>query len=68
MNLTPDQLADLGEHLQARLSDNECDHTLRFTQEWLEAYNRGKTKIVMEALRNQGGYCDCEVLNNVIAE
>jgi len=65
--LTPTQLAELGNHLQARVSENGCDHTLRFTQEWLKAENVAKSKAVMDDLRNQGGYCDCEVLKNVVA-
>jgi hypothetical protein len=63
--LTPTQLVALGYHLQARVSEKGCDHTLRFTQEWLKAENVAKTKAVMDALRIQGGNCDCEVLNNV---
>jgi hypothetical protein len=66
LNLTPAQLAELGNHLQARLSENGCEHSLQFTQEWLQASNVGMTKAVVEALRNQGGCCDCEVLNNVV--
>jgi hypothetical protein len=66
LNLTPAQLAELGSHLEARLLENRCDHTLRFTQEWLQTHNREKTKGAIEALRNHGGYCDCEVLNNVV--
>jgi hypothetical protein len=66
LNLTPTQLAELGNHLRARLSEQGCDHTFRFTQEWLQASNVGKTKGVMDALRNRGAYCDCEVLNNVV--
>ena len=67
LDLTLTQVAELGNHLQARLVENGCNHTLRFTQEWLQAGKAGKTKGVIDALRNQGGCCDCEVLNNVVA-
>lgn len=66
LNLTPAQLADLGSHLRTMLSQRACDHSLRFTQEWLRASNFGKTNDMMDAIRNQGGYCDCEVLSNVV--
>ena len=66
LNLTPAQLAELGNHLRTRLSENRCDHTLRFTDEWLKTSAVGKIKNVIVALRNQGGYCDCEVLNYVV--
>ncbi len=64
--LTPSQLEDLGNHLRAKLPENGCDHTLRFTLLWLREAGHGKTKGVIEALRNRGGFCDCEVLNNVV--
>jgi hypothetical protein len=67
LKLLPAELADLGNHLRARLSEQGCDHTLRLTQEWLGASKVAKAKGVMDALRNQGGYCDCEVLYNVVS-
>src|SRR5437763_1986521 len=51
--------------LEARLSESECDHTLRFTREWLQTASSGETKGAIDALRNRGGYCDCEVFHNV---
>ncbi len=66
LGLTPAQLEDLGNHLSMKLPENGCDHTLRFTIEWLQRASRRKTKGVIEALRNRGGFCDCEVLNNVV--
>lgn len=66
LKLTPAQLEELGEHIRARLSESGCDHSLRFSEEWFQTANVGKTAALKEALRNQGGYCDCEVLNNVV--
>jgi hypothetical protein len=66
LHLTPAQLAELGNHLRARLSKNRCNHTLRFTDEWLKRAGVRKLKGVVDALRNQGGYCDREVLDNVV--
>lgn len=65
LGLTPSQLEDLGKHLRVKLPESGCDHTLRFTLEWLQGAHDGKRKGVIEALRNRGGFCDCEVLNNV---
>ena len=65
LNLTPAELEELGNHLRARLLEKGCDHTLRLTQEWMATV--GKTKGVIHGLRNLGGYCDCEVLNNVVS-
>jgi hypothetical protein len=66
LKLMPAELAELGNHLCARLSEQGCDHTLRLTQEWLGERGVAKVKGVIDALRNQGGYCDCEVLYNVV--
>jgi hypothetical protein len=66
LELTPAQLEDLGKYLRARLRENGCDHTLRFTRERLMGASRVKTKGFIEAVRNRGGFCDCEVLNNVV--
>ena len=66
LGLTPSQLEDLGNHLSVKLPENGCDHTLRFTLGWLQEASFGKTKGVIEALRNRGGFCDCEVLKNVV--
>jgi hypothetical protein len=65
LNLSPPQLAELGNHLSAKLEEQSCDHTLRFTKEWLEVTNVANVKSVIQGLRSQGGFCDCEVLNNV---
>jgi len=59
-------LKELFDHLDLRLSDEECDDSLRFTREFLRrsALDEGR---VIEWLGEQGGYCDCEVLDNVEA-
>jgi hypothetical protein len=66
LGLTPSQLDDLGKYLSVKLAGHACDHTLRFTLEWLHEADHRKSKGVIEALRNRGGFCDCEVLNNVV--
>lgn len=66
LSLTPEELAALGQHLENRLAESPCDHTLHQTERWLEAKGSGNVKRVLEAIRNNGGYCDCEVLANVV--
>lgn len=64
--LSPSQLEELGDHLRGQLSEAGCDHTLRFTQEWLKRAVKGALKRHIDAIRNRGGFCDCEVLCNVV--
>ena len=57
------QLVALFDHLDIALVDG-CDHSLRLTTEFLNS--RGlPVATVIPWLRDQGGYCDCEVLANV---
>ncbi len=55
------------DHLHQRLSEEGCDHTLRLTRAWAEQEARDWTALA-DALREAGGYCDCEVLANVDPE
>ncbi|WP_140457117.1 DUF2695 domain-containing protein [Priestia megaterium] len=67
LDMTPEQLQSLEIYLQEKLEIYGCDHTLIYTREWLDisTLHSKKSKIV-KALQNQGGFCDCEVLMNVI--
>ena len=62
VNLNRHQLDDLGRHLRERLAENGCDHSLRFTDEWLLAKQFASPERVIEGLGNQVGYCDCNVV------
>jgi len=64
--LTPGQLADLGQFIGRQLTATPCDHTLRITETWLRNQDIPDANAVVEGLRNHGGYCDCEVLANVV--
>lgn len=57
-------LKGLFDFLDLRLSENGCDDTLTFTREYIRqsAMNEDET---IRGLAQQGGFCDCEVLNNV---
>ncbi len=63
--LTANEAASLFEYLDIRLQDNGCDHTHRFTQEWLDAnVSFMKHHDILNEIEDMGGYCDCEVLLN----
>ena len=66
--MTPERLKALGFFLMAALGDPEaswqCDHTLKHTVAWLQA-NEG-TQEELDYIQDQGGYCDCEVILNII--
>jgi hypothetical protein len=66
MPLSKDKLRDLFEYLDKE-DLPECDHTLINTQAFLRSNNLEEEKIVIW-LREKGGYCDCEVLNNLVDE
>ena len=62
--LAKSDLAALFDRLDQRLTDNECDHTLRHTEAFLAERSLNAASVV-PWLRESGGYCDCEVLANV---
>ena len=63
--LPDDELATFFAHVERRCQRDGCDHTRRFTDEWLAA--RGfRTEAVIAWLEEHGGFCDCEVANNVV--
>ena len=58
------ELAALFEHLTTELASISCDHTLRMTEEWIQSTDHSIQDVV-QWFRDNGGYCDCEVLANV---
>jgi hypothetical protein len=68
LSRSPEQLAELRGYLDAELERAGCDHTLRDTRKWLAEMGIKNTGRVLDALRNRGGYCDCEVLANVAGD
>ena len=51
------------DRLDAELTDAGCDHSLRFVEAWA-AENEVEVNNLTEWCRENGGYCDCEVLAN----
>ena len=63
---TPDELASLGRSLSSCLATTDCDHSAGHTRQWLTRNSPGNLEAKLKALRHWGGYCDCEVLANVV--
>jgi hypothetical protein len=59
-----DELSGLFDYVDAKLQEHDCDHTLRYSTEFAEA-SRWDVEKIVESLRANGGYCDCEILMNV---
>ena len=67
--LTEDNVQELFEYLEKQLDDSCCDHTLRHTEQWLkDNLSSEKAEKAIAEIREQGGYCDCEVLLNCYEE
>jgi hypothetical protein len=54
-------LNQLLERLEERLGEDECDHTHRYTEEFLEESSADGEE-ALAWLMERGGVCDCEVL------
>lgn len=58
--LSDDLLCSLFETVAASLAEHGCDHTRRYTEEWLSRHP-GTREAVIAWLEEHGGFCDCEV-------
>ena len=60
------EVKSLFNYISKELSTAECDHTLKNTQAWLEKkYEDEKIRqLAIGEIKDDGGYCDCEVLLN----
>ena len=58
-----ENLVALLDHLDVRLPQAGCDHSHRLTQAWC-ATNGIDSDAIIEWARENGGYCDCEILAN----
>jgi hypothetical protein len=60
----PDELMEqLFSAVDQALEVDGCDHTLRFTESWLNR-NGSDRQTTIAWLKEHGGYCDCEVIAN----
>ena len=58
------ELRGLFDWLDEQLGSRSCDHTLRLTRAWIDEHARDAS-VIEPWLRDNGGFCDCEVLANV---
>ena len=56
-------LKELFDFLDRRLSETDCDDTLRFAREFVRVSDLHEADVGW--LETNGGHCDCEALNNV---
>jgi hypothetical protein len=65
--LEPAQTVALGRAIHVALGEQGCDNTLRAAQAWArrEKVRWGWLRNVLE---DRGGFCDCEVLMNVLEQ
>ena len=61
--LTNDEMQAMFDMLDVELPRQGCDHSLRLTRAWLASQGLS-TELVVAWLRDNGGFCDCEVLAN----
>ena len=61
---TREQIEDLFDYIDKRTQTEPCEHNLRFTMQFLMERRLDMPKI-MSWLNENGGYCDCEVLQNI---
>lgn len=65
LSLDPAQQAGLAAAVERGLRERGCDNTLRSAQEWAAREGVGWAGLQAQ-LEGHGGYCDCEVLLNVL--
>lgn len=56
---------DLFNYLDEKLSEVECDDTFKITEEFLNNNDIKDLIKIQNWLKENGGYCDCEVLYNI---
>jgi hypothetical protein len=58
--LSDDLLRSLFEAVAASVAEHGCDHTRRYTDQWLLGHPQS-CEAVIAWLEENGGFCDCEV-------
>lgn len=63
------QAASLFEYVESKLDETGCDHSRRYTKQWLSMnIPQEQHEAVLAEIEDMGGYCDCEVLMNCYEE
>ena len=59
------KFTQLFDYLDEKLGEYDCDDSLRLTTAFLQENKVENIDQINNWLRENGGYCDCEVINNV---
>lgn len=65
--ISKDRIEELFAFLNAELARSECDHTLRFAMQFMMRKMLPFPKVTAW-LNDNGGYCDCKVLETIETE
>jgi len=69
LDLTPEEIKSIGDYIDEKLKEHGCNHTLSHTKEWLDCnMPKSKKAKIIKAIQGKGGFCDCEVLANVVED
>ncbi|HEX6235477.1 MAG TPA: DUF2695 domain-containing protein [Jiangellaceae bacterium] len=55
-------------YIQRLVTSHGCDTSLRFTRRWLSDSSFANPERLLRWFESSGGYCDCEVLMNVLPD
>jgi len=61
--LSDDLLHSLFDTVAAFVAEHGCDHTRRYTEQWLLTHPKSHDTVI-SWLEENGGFCDCEVEAN----
>jgi hypothetical protein len=61
--LSNDHIEEMFKAVEEQVEEGGCDHSLRFTMQWLAKQQQPADKVIAW-LEKHGGYCDCEVAAN----
>lgn len=62
-----EQLEELLDYVEGQFDEEPCDHSARHAQRWASS-RRIDWEALAPELREFGGYCDCEIVMNVVPE
>lgn len=62
--ISSELLQAMFEAVEAQVDESGCDHTLRFSRQWIAEQHQPEEQI-LRWLKEHGGFCDCEVVSNV---
>ncbi|MBD3903520.1 DUF2695 domain-containing protein [Chryseobacterium sp. Ch-15] len=63
--ISREDFQNLFDYLDENLEENNCDNSLKLTKQFLETNQIQNIEEVENWLKENGGFCDCEVLYNV---